>query len=147
MIRTLKCEELSPCIKLPTSGRCTSPNMLTGGGGGELSVLIGYEDTGDSIREGGMYSTLSAWGQEVGKEAAHHQAPCSLRTDLCCYWAKHAGDILMPYQNINKRPAERSINNRYIIAFAESWKTKSLLLNPTLQELFTQYNFEWRCLF
>lgn len=43
VIRTLKCEELSPCIKLGTSGKCTAPDMLSGGGGwgGDLSVLIG----------------------------------------------------------------------------------------------------------
>lgn len=54
VIQTLKCEELSPRIKLSSSGRCMGPDMLEGGRrGGDLSVLIGYKDTGDPIREGG----------------------------------------------------------------------------------------------
>lgn len=71
VIRTLKCEELSLCIKVCSSGRCMPSDMLRRGRGWRSlhpNRLLGHWGPYKTETEGEMYSTPSARGQEVGGE-------------------------------------------------------------------------------
>lgn len=129
VIRTLKCEELSPCIKLGTSGKCAPPPPPTryvkkrgfGGGRGCLcpdwlrATLRTLKGRGG--QRGGLFHYVRPGGQEVGRKGGSSSlgAPCSPGTNLGCYRPKHGGrgvfNVVSIYQvsyflltNFNRAP-------------------------------------------
>lgn len=107
-----------------------------GEGGGDLYVLIGCAgDTEDPIRQrDGMYSTLSAWGLEVGGKGGS-SSPGPLQSQDK-FMLLRGGDVLMLYQNINERPASRVKQQRSIHhCFCRKLEDKNSTVKPHMTRI------------
>lgn len=59
------------------------------------------------MREGVKYSTLSAWGREVGSSSPG--PPTVARTNLCRYEAKNAGELFSHFIKISTRGRQQDV--------------------------------------
>lgn len=89
VIWTLKCEELSPCIKVCTS---SSWYAVREGGDGDLSALMGCSDPGERVRErwGEEFHSVCLRTRDLWGET-HHRAP---RFVWVIYFTQHANEGL-----------------------------------------------------
>lgn len=114
--------------------------MLRGGAGGDLSILIGWGDTGDPIKRegGGGYTPHCPPGDKrsPGKDSAHHKAPLQSQGRFMQLpgqtreGARGVFNAVSQYQQEDSR--EKKQKNQYTIAFCGKLWGKTARLNSDL---------------